>query len=337
MSVLIFSSKLPTFLAWTKMARRILKRRVNPAPGGLDISKSGFRPLNYTHNFKITYADRRSVAGQAGTATVAIGNISVPDAQFSVIDQAQWVGDGVTDGWIGFPSPLNTRVFRGETRRKTVGRLRRCTTHGSTKRSVRNSWSHVSLQHSSAADTNQDFSIALDRPKFVAGEDVVGSNPANQSLGSITLGGIPSTVPVTQTTVTVPNRNFTLSIDGQNVTAALYYTVGADLFNFPGSNLYNTSAPYTIVDSGPLLVYVPNDVVILYNKQVSPSGTYNARLGAYVVNCTAAAPPFSVTTGGVVFQLDVADLIFPRRGLAPGKCLSSIAPDGSGRNSVFIL
>lgn len=35
------------------------------------------------------------------------------DAEFSVVDQAYWTGDGVTDGLIGFANPLLTSVFSG--------------------------------------------------------------------------------------------------------------------------------------------------------------------------------------------------------------------------------
>ncbi|KAL7421180.1 hypothetical protein Q5752_004065 [Cryptotrichosporon argae] len=53
---------------------------------GFNLSSSGFIPLNYTNNFDIEYGDDETATGFAGTDTVTIGNISVTDAEFAIVD-----------------------------------------------------------------------------------------------------------------------------------------------------------------------------------------------------------------------------------------------------------
>jgi hypothetical protein len=83
-------------------------------PTGINLTADNFMPLNYTNNFNISYGDGTFVFGSAGTDTVTIGNISVPDVEFSVAELAYWNGDNVTDGLLGLASPLLTSVYYGE-------------------------------------------------------------------------------------------------------------------------------------------------------------------------------------------------------------------------------
>lgn len=155
-------------------------------------------------------------------------------------------------------------------------------------------------------------------------------------LGSITFGGVPSNVPTTGTTVTVPNHQFPFTIDGKNTTQPAYYTLQVDSFNFPGSGSLNTKTPLTILDSGTTLIYVPDAVANAFNKHWSPPAKYSKSQGAFVVDCDATAPYFSVTIGGKTFTTTPADLIYPS-GTA-GQCISSVLRGGSDQNGdVFIL
>lgn len=82
-------------------------------PTGFNTNVTDFLPLNYTNNFNISYGDGETAIGIAGKDTVTLGNISVKNTEFSVVEEAYWVGDNVTDGLIGFASPYLTSVFYG--------------------------------------------------------------------------------------------------------------------------------------------------------------------------------------------------------------------------------
>lgn len=159
-------------------------------------------------------------------------------------------------------------------------------------------------------------------------------NTTIPSLGSFTFGGMPSNVPVTSSTVTVPNLNFTAPVDNVNVTETAYYTVAASSFDFNGSTEYDTSAPVIIIDSGTTLMYVPNIVAEAYAALV-PSSQYDVHMQLFTVNCTDTFPAFGVTIRGVEFTLESEDLVYPNA--LPNSCLLALVPGGASPADVYIL
>jgi hypothetical protein len=177
------------------------------------------------------------------------------------------------------------------------------------------------------------FSLVINRPTIAQEENY---NASVYDLGSITFGGIPTNIPITKTTVTVPNLNFTSRIDGENVTTPAYYTTTASSVNFPGSEQLNTTIPTIILDSGTTLVYLPDKIADAYNSHWNPAAQYDPSSGIYFVDCDAVAPKLNITIGGVDFKFDSRDLVYSAQDGYDQDCISSIVPGGS-ISSVSIL
>jgi hypothetical protein len=89
----------------------------NFGPTYFDITKAStagdLAPLNVTNNFNISYGDGEYATGTGYIGSVGFAGITVANTEFSVVEQAYWEGDTVTDGLIGFANPLLTSIFSG--------------------------------------------------------------------------------------------------------------------------------------------------------------------------------------------------------------------------------
>ncbi|ORX38737.1 aspartic peptidase domain-containing protein [Kockovaella imperatae] len=283
-----------------------------------------FMPLNYTNNFNISYgvqgySDLQFATGSSYIGAVGIGNLTVPNAQLNIVYNAEFFGNNVSDGLIGFAGPGLTSVFA---------------TANPMNDSAANYEPYLPWFYQAAEDglVAPYFSLALNRPTFADQEtsDVV------YDLGYLVLGGLPKCIELTGKYVTVPNHDFNETVNGQNVTLPLWWTTTVDEWTFAGSDAINTTTELIILDSGTFNVYAPNAVAEAYANAFSPPGVYNASEGGYVVPCNATVPPLSVTIGGVEFPFDQRDLIFPLT--ANGEyCLSTVTNGGNTTSDVYIL
>jgi len=95
-----------------------------------------------------------------------------------------------------------------------------------------------------------------------------------------------------------------------------------------------TSVEY-IVDSGTTLNYFPTSVANAINAAFVPAAKFSNADGAYVVSCTAKAPTFSISIGGVLFPTNPLDMILDA---GDGTCITGINDGGSSLTAdVFIL
>jgi hypothetical protein len=137
--------------------------------------------------------------------------------------------------------------------------------------------------------------------------------------------------------VTVPNKNFTSTIDGTNVTSPAYYTTSATSFSFTGSHHINTTVPTIILDSGTTLVYLPDPIADAYNSLWEPAAEYDDEEGVYLVDCDAKVPKLGVNIGGVEFEFDTRDLVFSAGDGFDNDCISGVVPGGSLSNSTISI
>jgi len=292
----------------------------NFGPTGINLTADGFTPLNYTNNFNISYGDGTFLSGTAGTDTVTVGNISVKDTEFSVAEVAYWNGDGFTDGLLGLAAPLLTSVYYG-----SDGSV-----DGRNNSALYQPWFYKAV---SEGLVEPYFSLVLNRPTLTEEEAYNNTVP---DLGAITFGGIPEGC-TTDTTVTVPNINFTTSIGGYNHSVPAYYTTSST-FKFPGSKSINTTTPRIILDSGTTLIYLTDEIATEYNKHWNPPAQFVKEDGIYFVDCNAKAPSLTVVIGGVDFEVDSRDLIYSATDGVSNDCISSVVPgDSLGATSVSIL
>lgn len=95
-----------------------------------------------------------------------------------------------------------------------------------------------------------------------------------------------------------------------------------------------------ILDTGTTLNYVPTDVIELYANKFVPPAVFDDDVGAYVVNCRARVPPFTVTIGGKTFTIDGRDQILPIGTDDSGKEVCILGTMDGGPNvdgNIFIL
>lgn len=84
-----------------------------------------------------------------------------------------------------------------------------------------------------------------------------------------------------------------------------------------------------IVDSGTTLNYLPSALAKQLNSQFSPKAKLQS--GAYLVDCNAKPPAFSVTVGGKSFAADPQDLIIKDQpDKTSGLCITGFQDGGSG-------
>ncbi|KKK16930.1 hypothetical protein AOCH_005148, partial [Aspergillus ochraceoroseus] len=159
------------------------------------------------------------------------------------------------------------------------------------------------------------FSLALNR---------LSASVAEGDGGYMTLGGLPP-VKLGSNLTTVAAEFYEavalLSSTGQRLRS--YWAITNQGIAW-GDHHQNTTAYQTIIDSGSPLISVPESVATAYNALFSsPAASWDSTQGAYVVDCNATAPAFSVTIGGQTFALDKSDLVIQT---GEDFCLSAIVP-----------
>lgn len=269
------------------------------------------------HNFNITYDDNEFVTGTVGFETITIGGLTIKKQEFGLVNAAAWEGDGVNTGLIGLAYPGLTSVFN----------TTNSDNDGVSNYEPYNSFFFTAIEE--GAVLYPYFSIALNRGSYVAEANSI----YDSSLGYLALGGkVPeSLVPVTARSVTVPVQ---LTRNQFGMTSYGYYLVDVNAYNFPeSSELYTGGQAF--LDTGTTVIYAPTRVAREYNKAFDPPARYNHYEGTYYVSCTATAPPFSVTIGGVKFRITSGDAILP---IGDGRCMSGIQDGGSPEDgNIFIL
>ncbi|WWC61538.1 uncharacterized protein I303_104122 [Kwoniella dejecticola CBS 10117] len=305
--------------------------------GGSYLNTSSLLPLSDDigpHHFNQTYGSGDTIYGDAGLANVTIGGITVENQEIVAGAGGYWAhADGYNDGIIGFAGPLTEGMFAGsigEASQDSAGR-----------RVFYENWIMRAVREKAFEPY---FSLTLNRPT----QQQEMSTNATKDLGQLTLGGLPD-IPLTNTTVTVPNLNTPLpkkiapaSSEGNTTTtsdainatvitnvsecyipqnctvgqpqgAATWWAVPVTSWNFPGSEKLNSSAisdAVTILDSGTGLMTLSNDVAAGFAAAFEPPAVFNSTYSFYEVECNATIPDFSVTIANVTFTVDKKDLIF---------------------------
>ncbi|VDC00346.1 unnamed protein product [Peniophora sp. CBMAI 1063] len=271
------------------------------------------------HNFNIEYGDGEFLTGDVGFETVTVGDLTVTHQEVGVVTTAFWFGDTVSSGLMGLCYPGLTSVFN--------------TTNpdddSSSNAEEYDPFFFTAIKE--GAVSQPIFSVALNRGSVAAEEGSV----EDPNLGFLAFGGI-APVDVTTTTVTVP-------IQGEQVSAKdsefFFYTVDIDSYVFPGSDALSTSGQ-SILDTGTTLLYLPTPIANALAAAFDPPAVFSDDEGAYIVDCNATAPEFSVVIGGVSFAVTAADLILPIGADEDGNqvCISGHddgGPDEDG--NIFIL
>jgi len=256
--------------------------------------------------------------------TVSSGGLTVTSQEIGVVNQAAWEGDGINSGLMGLAYPGLTSVYNGTN----------VTIANANVSSPYNPFFFTAVAEGKVA--NPYFSVALNRGTFKDAESL----DYDPNLGYVAFGGI-APVNVTTKNVTFPVQGYAVSPISQTTGKDyFFYTVDVQKYTFSGSSKLHTANNNTILDSGTTLNYVPTAIAKAYNAKFVPPAKFNKEQDTYFVSCTAKAPAFEVTLGGVSFSIDGRDQILPAGQDDSGKeiCQSGTQDGGLDTpDTIFIL
>ena len=228
----------------------------------------------------VPYGSGEAVAGYLGYEDVTVAGVTVNHQEIGIVEEAYYLGDGVTSGIIGFAYSALTSAYKGSN-------------FGHDTSSALIHYTNFIGNVVKQGKVNPEFSIILDRSG--AGSELV-------------LGGLPSGSSSNQFT-TVPLLIYEYSpkapIEGRKYT---YYTIKIGGFVVNG----NTIGPnlHVVIDSGTTVAYVPSTLASEINAAFSPPA--KLKNGYWEVSCDATPPSFSVNIGGTNFKISSAELLPPK-------------------------
>lgn len=249
-------------------------------------------------NFNISYGSGLFLTGDLGYTDITIGDITVKHQTVALVNEAYWIGDGITSGLMGLAYSALTSAFAGDN--LTVDNFNVT----GTAPGDQELYSPV-VQTMIAQGLNPPlFTLALERSS-----DLNDNAPG----GYIAFGGIP---PVSGTigsffdTPILIHEYFAYPpLEAVNRS---FYSILPDAYVYESNASVITTYPTTydaIVDSGTTLLYVPTAVANGFIASFNPPATLYE--GYYYYPCDATAPYFGVKIAGETFNINPADLILP--------------------------
>ncbi|EMC99460.1 hypothetical protein BAUCODRAFT_144879 [Baudoinia panamericana UAMH 10762] len=270
-------------------------------------------------NFNISYADGERLTGTMGFEIFTIGGITVDRQEFAIAEYAEWTGDGISSGLVGFAYSSLTSAYPGSDPDNDPGQMA------------------------------FKYNTLFDNLVQTEGVPPVYSMAIADEGGVMAFGGLPD-VPYSPGFASVPILPYGVN-DSNGQYVYTYYTVPIDGYAYAASpntqfNTYNLSDPPTnprkinivgdteangpypaIVDSGSTLVMVADYVASGVADLFDPPGTFDEDNGLYVVECTATAPVFGVSIANKIFYANPADLVIA---VEEGLCISGVQSNSGG-------
>ena len=232
-------------------------------------------------HINIPYGSGEVVAGVLGYEDVTVAGVTVDHQEIGLVQEAYFIGDGVTSGILGFAYSALTSAYKG----KDLG-----------------GYAPANLVHYTnfignvvkQGKIDPVFSVVLER----------GSGQRSQ----VALGGLP-TISFDHDFTTVPLDIYEYT--SNNPIAAKQYTyytieVGGFVLNSKtvGGDLH------VVIDTGTTVAYLPAALARTINKAFDPP----ARLvsGMWEVNCHATPPKFAISIGGTDFTISAEEMLPPQ-------------------------
>ncbi|RFU27306.1 hypothetical protein B7463_g9014, partial [Scytalidium lignicola] len=264
---------------------------------------SSFTPI-LDVNFNISYGSGQFLTGVFGREDVTLAGIEI-NQQIAVVDQAGWQGDNSTSGLIGLAYPAITDQYAG------------------TDPTVDNTDLAPQIPYCPIFQTMVEQGLVSDLFSLAILRNVDG--PA----GYLALGGVP---PLDF------EQNFTST--PILITHIPQYPIGYDFYTINTQGIYLDGIMVSgsgddvqyIVDSGTTLAYLPPLITSAINAAFNPPAIFSFWYGIYIVNCNATAPPVSIKIGGVMLNINPADMIFVAGTDLFGQklCASGVTTGGQG-------
>ncbi|KAL8974043.1 MAG: hypothetical protein Q9197_001716 [Variospora fuerteventurae] len=254
-------------------------------------------------NFNISYVDGETLTGTLGKDVMILGDVTVKNQEFGLVNYAAWNGDNRTSGLLGLAFPNLTSAYIG-----TDPKLD----------------SDDNVVPYTPLFTNM-YTQGLVAPLFSL---AISRNPT--SGGLLALGGLP---PVKHDPYFVCTP---FQIEPRfvqvNATPPVYQHYYIHLDGLTYGNISDEVDIMADVDSGTSLIWLPRPLANAVNRRFDPPAFYDLSLGEYAVACTAKAPRFGVNIANHTFYVNPKDLIIK---IESGACISGITGAGLNRPSVL--
>jgi hypothetical protein len=236
--------------------------------------------------FNTSYSDGEYMSGIMATETLTVGNVSVKNQHFGLVDKARWNGDGISSGILGLGFPSITRAY---------------------------DTSNVKKGANIPYDT---LFINMIRQRLVAPYFSIAFNHQGEAPGAFALGGLPGApIRYSPTAAKTPLQEFAFDTRQtpkyDNVTVDYkIYAVTTDGFTVgnPSSSMENVKAQ-VVIDSGSTRSYLPEKVIQEFYKAWSVPPKKDIFGLGYTVPCNSKPPKFGVKFNGAVIYFDPKDLI----------------------------
>lgn len=275
-----------------------------------DISKS-FRAIK-NENFNVSYLDGEYLNGYMGHEYVSIADINIKNQEVAIVDEAAWLGDGVSSGLVGLAFPGLTTSFAGTN--PLTDNVNFTITYSPI-------FTSMTKQHLVAPM----FSIALGREKTPSMMAFGGVPPvphsksfARSPLQILAVNPTEGTPMFTFYTITVGGVSYSVATD-----APISY--GKWQNPFAANSSFQVS-----IDSGTTFIQMPTSIAEAVNGLFDPPAVFDDDQGAYVTECTAKVPQFGVQIAQRMFNIDSRDMLLQSDGLDAGKCITGVSDGGDG-------
>ncbi|KJR84125.1 uncharacterized protein SPSK_09038 [Sporothrix schenckii 1099-18] len=323
-----------------------------------DVDKGNFTNIT-SQELRVAYSpENEALNGSMVFAPITVGGLTVPRQQVAIVEEAVWLGDGVTSGLLGLSFPAVTSAVMRSSRGTDAPRFVQYdpffTNLAKQGKSKQNRQQNQRQNNDTIAPV---FTLAIDR--------VPPGTPHWKSAGALALGGLVPSSYYTGNFTSVPIETEYGILNNPNSGPSFYATTVQLVYGPPRTNISSavsvdiaiksnnlTTSPVfqTIVDSGTSPNFVPQVAAIPINSLFVPPARFNETLNYFVVDCDAKAPFVAyriggttangVTTGGVLMPFDPRDMIVRSLNGRPGYenvCFSSIANGGEVAGNLQVI
>ncbi|KIW73950.1 hypothetical protein PV04_02025 [Phialophora macrospora] len=268
-------------------------------------------------HLNISYGTGEYLFGVTGNSSFTIGNITIPEAQVSLVNRAGWVGDGITSGILGLAFPALTNIFQGTTGSQD-NMTNRVPTVGVLTNMIANGLIAPLFSLAVSRDSSKTTSAGL------------------VQLGGILHGTIPSVNSSSSSSFASVRLQKTNELQTSPDPVLEFYTIGLDSITLSANTTLKSPGQY-IVDSGTALNLITIDAADAINHAYDPPATIHFPDGNYIVNCTATPPKVALDIGGQQFEINAKDMVVPDDGLPEGVCLAGFQAGGDGSEEQGLL
>ncbi|WWC63722.1 uncharacterized protein I303_106327 [Kwoniella dejecticola CBS 10117] len=248
--------------------------------GSSSFDPASATPISPKTFFNTGYADGEYVIGEGFIGEIEFAGVTIANQSFGVATRARWNGDGISAGLLGLGSLYGNQIYYGN----SVADV------SDDNRYIYNNPATNAYRQGLSGPYH---TFAVNRIPFDQQHTGV------QNAGSLTLGGRPGDVEVTDAVVTVGVLTWSPTAKGVQIPEEAYSALVANVsFIFDGSDSVDQRYSGLSLDSGSSGLYLPTAVFEAWKANITSTPCDGSTI-----------PPLTFVIDGVKFPMEPVDLL----------------------------